>query len=242
MATTRRRGHPAGSADVTIGGIGGVCGAKWHAAQVDADVQLRASHPVRRTSRRSRSRTPPRCATNRARARADSNRQRSAMQNRRALLFLILAIALGVGAAFTAQRWLEQQRQQPDAGPGAPPRRSRSCASTLQVGQIVHERELATVDWPLEYLPAGRLLRPRAARRPRAAPAARGGRARARVGAAARGLARGTDLGDRSDAPRDLGAGRPRGRRGRLRGAGLARRRARDDRAPRYRRTARTAR
>ena len=36
-----------------------------------------------------------------------------AMQNQRAILFLILAVALGVGAAFTAQRWLEQQRQQP---------------------------------------------------------------------------------------------------------------------------------
>jgi len=34
------------------------------------------------------------------------------MQNRRAIMFLILAVALGVGAAFTAQRWLEQQRQQ----------------------------------------------------------------------------------------------------------------------------------
>src|SRR2546426_611793 len=37
------------------------------------------------------------------------------MQNQRALLFLILAVALGVGAAFTAQRWLEQQRQEPTA-------------------------------------------------------------------------------------------------------------------------------
>jgi len=75
------------------------------------------------------------------------------MQNRRAILFLILAVALGVGAAFTAQRWLEQQRVQP-AGPSTtvPVAVMRT---DLQVGQVVHERELATVDWPSSYVPAG---------------------------------------------------------------------------------------
>ncbi len=75
------------------------------------------------------------------------------MQNRRAVLFLILAVALGVSAAFTAQRWLEQQRNQP-AGP-ATTRAVAVMRADLQVGQVVHERELATVDWPLAYVPQG---------------------------------------------------------------------------------------
>jgi pilus assembly protein CpaB len=76
------------------------------------------------------------------------------MQNQRAILFLILAVALGVGAAFTAQRWLEQQRQMPTAQQS----NTQPVAvmrSPLQVGQVVHERELTTVDWPVEYVPQG---------------------------------------------------------------------------------------
>jgi pilus assembly protein CpaB len=76
------------------------------------------------------------------------------MQNRRALLFLFFAIALGVGAALTAQRWLEQQRQKPDAAETT----TQAVAVVRQdmlVGQLVRSRELATVDWPLEYLPQG---------------------------------------------------------------------------------------
>jgi pilus assembly protein CpaB len=76
------------------------------------------------------------------------------MQNQRAVLFLILAVALGVGAAFTAQRWLEQQRQQPTAERAAT-QPVAVMREALQVGQIVHERALATVDWPVDYVPVG---------------------------------------------------------------------------------------
>src|SRR5258705_5102457 len=76
------------------------------------------------------------------------------MQNQRAFLFLILAVALGVGAAFTAQRWLEQQRQQP-AAQKATTQPVAVMREALQVGQVVHQRALATVDWPLDYLPQG---------------------------------------------------------------------------------------
>ena len=94
------------------------------------------------------------------------------MQNRRALLFLILAIALGVGAAFTAKRWLEQQRPQAEG-----PTTTRPVAvmrTDLQVGQVVHSRELATVEWPRAYVPQGASSDPeklegRVARRPIAA-------------------------------------------------------------------------
>ena len=91
------------------------------------------------------------------------------MQNRRASMFLILAVALGVGAAFTAQRWLEEQRQQP-AGPSTT-QPVAVMRADLQVGQVVHERELATVDWPIAYVPQGahsdpKQLEGRVARRP----------------------------------------------------------------------------
>ena len=76
------------------------------------------------------------------------------MQNQRAFLFLILAVALGVGAAFTAQRWLEQQRQQP-AAQQATTQPVAVMREGLQVGQVVHQRALATVDWPNDYLPQG---------------------------------------------------------------------------------------
>jgi pilus assembly protein CpaB len=76
------------------------------------------------------------------------------MQNQRAILFLILAVALGVGAAFTAQRWLEQQRQLPTTEQAAT-QPVAVMREAIQVGQVVHQRSLATVDWPLEYLPQG---------------------------------------------------------------------------------------
>jgi pilus assembly protein CpaB len=76
------------------------------------------------------------------------------MQNRRALLFLVLAIALGVGAALTAQRWLEEQRQRP-VEERAQTQPVTVVREDMQVGQVMRERALATVDWPLEYLPQG---------------------------------------------------------------------------------------
>jgi pilus assembly protein CpaB len=76
------------------------------------------------------------------------------MQNRRAFFFLILAVALGVSAAFTAQRWLEQQRMQPTPGQ-AQTQPVAVMREPLQVGQVVHGRQLATVDWPTDYVPQG---------------------------------------------------------------------------------------
>jgi|SRR5215468_3097342 len=76
------------------------------------------------------------------------------MQNRRALMFLVLAVALGAFAAFTAQRWLEQQRQQPIAAKAAT-QPVAVMREDLQVGQVVHERALATVDWPTDFVPQG---------------------------------------------------------------------------------------
>jgi pilus assembly protein CpaB len=75
------------------------------------------------------------------------------MQNRRAILFLILAVVLGAGAAFTAKRWMEQQQTQPTGPSSTQP--VAVMRADLQVGQVVHEREVAMVDWPLSYVPQG---------------------------------------------------------------------------------------
>jgi pilus assembly protein CpaB len=95
------------------------------------------------------------------------------MQNSRAILFLILAVALGAGAVFTAQRWLEQQRQQPTGAPSTT-QPVAVMRADLKVGQVVHSRELGTVDWPIAYVPQGAHSDPaqlegRVARRPLAA-------------------------------------------------------------------------
>jgi len=77
------------------------------------------------------------------------------MQNRRGILFLILAAVLGIGAAVMAQRWLEAQSvpasadARPDTQPVAVVRNDAS------VGSILNPRELTTVDWPLEFVPQG---------------------------------------------------------------------------------------
>ncbi len=96
------------------------------------------------------------------------------MQNRRALLFLVLAVALGVGAAFTAQRWLEDQRRQPIEAKRATTQPVTVVRQDTSVGSLLNERELATVDWPLEYVPQGAYVNPsqlngRVLRRPLAA-------------------------------------------------------------------------
>jgi pilus assembly protein CpaB len=79
------------------------------------------------------------------------------MQNRRAIVFLVLAVVLGVGAAFTAQRWLEQQSQGPASSAAAKPK-TQPVAVVRQdtaVGSLLNERELATVEWPIEFVPKG---------------------------------------------------------------------------------------
>ena len=82
------------------------------------------------------------------------------MQNRRAFLFLILAIALGIGAAFTAQRWLEQQRSLPTATAKPTTQPVAVVRQDTSVGSLLNERELVTVDWPLEYVPQGAYSNP----------------------------------------------------------------------------------
>lgn len=81
------------------------------------------------------------------------------MQNRRALLVLVLAVALGVVAAFTARRWLENQtRQREFAKPTTQP--VAVVRADVSVGSILTERGLVTVDWPLEFVPAGAFTEP----------------------------------------------------------------------------------
>jgi len=83
------------------------------------------------------------------------------MQNRRAIFFLLLAVLLGIGAAFTAQRWLEGQRQAPTSTAQKPTTQPVTVVrQDSPVGALLNERELVTVDWPLDYVPQGAYSNP----------------------------------------------------------------------------------
>jgi pilus assembly protein CpaB len=75
------------------------------------------------------------------------------MQNQRGLLFLGLAILLGIAAVFVAQRWLADRE-------ASEPRASETVAVVvarvdLAVASTLSERQLDTVQWPKAYLPKG---------------------------------------------------------------------------------------
>jgi pilus assembly protein CpaB len=82
------------------------------------------------------------------------------MRNRRALLFLSVAILLGAAAAFLAQRWLEKQK--PVAtGNGILETAEVVVARTgITVATALQPNQLTTVEWPKRYLPAGAFASP----------------------------------------------------------------------------------
>lgn len=81
------------------------------------------------------------------------------MQNRRAFLFLLLAIVLGAAAAFTARRWLEDQTR-PTEQAQANTRPVTVVRTDVAVGSALAERQMVTVDWPVEYVPEGSFTSP----------------------------------------------------------------------------------
>jgi pilus assembly protein CpaB len=78
------------------------------------------------------------------------------MQNRQALLFLALAVILGLAAAFSAQRWLLRQtpRIEGKAVATVPVVMARS---SVPVGAALTKGALEIAHWPEPYAPAGRL-------------------------------------------------------------------------------------
>lgn len=80
------------------------------------------------------------------------------MQNRRAFFSLALALILGIGAAFAAQRLLERTptvRQEPvETVPVVVARMDVAVGSALQ------RQHLDTVDWPKRYRPDGAVTEP----------------------------------------------------------------------------------
>ena len=75
------------------------------------------------------------------------------MQNRRAFLFLVLAVILGLGAAFTARRWLVSQTQQPSYARTSTP--VVAVRADVPAGSVLSEPDMITVDWPLGFVPQG---------------------------------------------------------------------------------------
>ena len=95
------------------------------------------------------------------------------MQNQRAILFLALAVLLGLGAVFAARHWLESQapvaveKDQGTAGVVV-------ARVNVPIGTGLDSRQLDTVQWPKAYLPKGSFTQPaevtgRVVRRPLAA-------------------------------------------------------------------------
>ncbi len=76
------------------------------------------------------------------------------MQNRQAIIFLVIAVFLGIGAVLTADQWL-----------GSPPTDSSGERVELEsvvvakldvaIGSALEARQLETVSWPRSYLPKG---------------------------------------------------------------------------------------
>lgn len=77
------------------------------------------------------------------------------MRNRRALLFLSVAILLGVAAAFSAQRWLENQKPLASSDGALYTANVVIARSGLTVATALQPNQLTTVEWPKRYLPEG---------------------------------------------------------------------------------------
>ena len=95
------------------------------------------------------------------------------MQNQRAILFLALAVLLGLGAVFAARSWLESQKPvvvETDRGTTG----VVVARVDVPIGAGLDSRQLDTVQWPRTYLPKGSFSKPaeitgRVVRRPLAA-------------------------------------------------------------------------
>lgn len=88
--------------------------------------------------------------------------------NRQAVLFLVLAVIFGLGAAFTAQEWLARNANRGASVETVPVVVARAEAA---VGTRLQANQLQTVDWPRAFAPAGsfrsvRELEGRVLRRP----------------------------------------------------------------------------
>jgi pilus assembly protein CpaB len=76
------------------------------------------------------------------------------MQNQRAILFLALAILLGLGAVYAARQWLRSHTPAPSAG--SPETATVVVARVgVPIGTALDARQLDTVAWPRSYVPEG---------------------------------------------------------------------------------------
>jgi pilus assembly protein CpaB len=95
------------------------------------------------------------------------------MQNQRAIVFLLLAVLLGLGAAVSVQRWLSGQK--PEVVEGVVQTVPVLVARTdIAIGTQLIDKQLKTAEWPTRYVPDGvfsepEMLAGRVLRRPVAA-------------------------------------------------------------------------
>jgi pilus assembly protein CpaB len=75
------------------------------------------------------------------------------MQNRRGIVFLILAVLAGLAAALLARDWLT--REAPDIAMTVATETVVVAAVDLPAGTTLRERQFDVVEWPRDYLPSG---------------------------------------------------------------------------------------
>ena len=87
------------------------------------------------------------------------------MLNRRALLFALLAVALGLGGAYVNYEWLKTQTFQPlqpvkQLIEGTIPEAVTvvTANADLAVGEPIRDGQITTVNWPKDLIPPGALL------------------------------------------------------------------------------------
>ena len=82
------------------------------------------------------------------------------MRNQRAILFLGLAILLGLTAAFVAKRYLQDQQPAPVVQSEVPTVPVVIAKLDVSVGTALDERALTVARWPEDFVPKGAIASP----------------------------------------------------------------------------------
>jgi pilus assembly protein CpaB len=77
------------------------------------------------------------------------------MRDKQVIISLVLALILGVGAAFSARSWLKQQIPAAISAEAVETQTVVTVQTNVGVGTILTKAQLKVVDWPKAYLPEG---------------------------------------------------------------------------------------
>ncbi len=77
------------------------------------------------------------------------------MRDKQVMISLVLALILGLGAAFSARSWLKQQIPAAISAKAVETQTIVTMQTGVGVGAILTKEQLKIVDWPKSYLPEG---------------------------------------------------------------------------------------